>query len=428
MTSIPTRTSRERPDLLAPGCAPDIKITELAATPGEWTSHIYMEAHVFTPDSERFVYKRFRGKVPPGNGREEYDLMLCDLAEGNALRQMTDCGGVTAPSVTPDGQWLLYFVDEAHPGGGRFSLERVSLETFRRETILVVDAPPAGAEVVPSRLYALSSVSSDGRRLCTSGFLGDGRRENAPWGLLVCDLERATCEAVWRDVEACNLHPQYCRSLAPEAARDVLIQHNHGSRTAPDGVVQTSVAGGGADIHVIRDDGSRRRDLPWGRDGRERCQGHQAWRGRGTSAITTNRVPQKGGRELSRIIEGHPVPVEDSLPHLGRNTPGGRRLDVSGGIERPDFCHFAVDASGTRMVVDSDGRYDRANSGKLWTATLSEDGLRTRFRFLLNSRATNGREQYTHAHPFLSPDCRRVFFNSDVSGEPHIFMVEGLEW
>jgi hypothetical protein len=43
----------------------------------------------------------------------------------------------------------------------------------------------------------------------------------------------------------------------------------------------------GADIHVLRDDGSTFRDMPWGRDGNEFCKGHQCWRGRTSWAITS---------------------------------------------------------------------------------------------------------------------------------------------
>ena len=52
-----------------------------------------------------------------------------------------------------------------------------------------------------------------------------------------------------------------------------------------DGIVKRLTGGEGADIHVIRDDGTNFRNMPWGRDGNEFCQGHQCWRGRTTWAI-----------------------------------------------------------------------------------------------------------------------------------------------
>ena len=60
----------------------------------------------------------------------------------------------------------------------------------------------------------------------------------------------------------CNMHPQYSRSLDPEASHDILIQENHGNQADVRGSITRLVGGEGADIHVIRDDGSNFRNLP----------------------------------------------------------------------------------------------------------------------------------------------------------------------
>ncbi len=69
--------------------------------------------------------------------------------------------------------------------------------------------------------------------------------------------------------------------------RDILIQENHGNVCDARGAITQLTGGAGADIHVIRDDGTDFRNLPWGRDGNEFCQGHQCWRGRSEWAITS---------------------------------------------------------------------------------------------------------------------------------------------
>ena len=43
--------------------------------------------------------------------------------------------------------------------------------------------------------------------------------------------------------------------------------------------------------------------------------------------------------------------------------------------------------------------------------------------FLLNPRSSWGKD--THVHPFLSPDGRMGFFNSDESGILQAYMVRG---
>ena len=158
---------------------------------------------------------------------------------------------------------------------------------------------------------------------------------------------RATVRLILHGPSWCNLHPQYCRSTDPETARDILIQENHGNETTADGVITQLTGGAGADIHVIRDDGTNFRDMPWGRDGNEFCQGHQCWRGQSTWAITSTGTNQPSEAQL---IEGRAAPHAD---HIGIKTPGGVRNDVSRSFTSPHFYHFATNANGTRLVSDA---------------------------------------------------------------------------
>ena len=72
------------------------------------------------------------------------------------------------------------------PGvGGKLTLKRLRLDGTQREEVIAIDGILSGAPGPFSRPYPLSTISSDGARVAISGFLGDGTRENAPWGLLV---------------------------------------------------------------------------------------------------------------------------------------------------------------------------------------------------------------------------------------------------
>ena len=44
-----------------------------------------------------------------------------------------------------------------------------------------------------------------------------------------------------------------------------------------------------------------------------------------------------------------------------------------------------------------------------------------RFLKLCDSRTRQGRPQYTHAHPYLTPDNRHVIFNSNVTGVTQVY-------
>ena len=183
---------------------------------------------MFTPDSRRFVFQRFLdpADIDTRSSRREY--LLCDIKDGYSFIQLTDEEGAIGPSVSPDGRYLYYFVDRTVAGGGWWAIKRVDLDTFQRETLAKFDRPLPEAGRHLSMLYVLSSISSDGARLCMSGYLGDGRSHNAPWGLVVFDVERAAASLIFEGQSFCNLHHQYSRSKDPEESHDILIQDNHG--------------------------------------------------------------------------------------------------------------------------------------------------------------------------------------------------------
>lgn len=405
---------RERKDLLPEKAPEQLAVYQLTeeALP---SSHVYMEAQIFTPDSKRFVLHR--SAAPHGSDKDdpEHRYLVCDLENNSALSPITTETGATAPSISPDGNHLYYFVNETELNGGRLILKRVNLDGSGRETLLVVDAPLPETAYRPSRIYPLSTISSDGRRLAVSGFLGDGARENAPWGLMVFDLDSAQVSLVLEGQTWCNLHPQYCRHASPEAAHDIMVQENHDNECAPDGSIVRLVGGKGADIHLIRDDGADMRSFPWGRDGNEYCQGHQCWRGAGATAITSTHNARLQTREL---VESPAAPFAG---HVGLATPHTWRETLSRAVEKPKFCHFATEQAGQRLISDA---YMDDHRWLLYFARLgfNEMGPNEEWQFVLDT----GSSQKAHPHPFLSPDGATGFFNSDESGVLQAYMVTGL--
>ena len=408
---------KSRPDLLDERSPEGLEVFQLTTEVDVPSSHLYMEAQVFTPDSRRFVLHR-SATAHGGSSRDpEHQYLLCDLENGGALSPLTDELGPRGPSVTPDGKSMVYFVDETTVGGGKLTLRRVDLDGSNRETILVVDSPIPETNFRPSRIYPLSTISSDGRRIAISCFLGDGETEGSPWGLLVFDIEGATVRLVIQGQSWCNMHPQYSRSLDPEASHDILIQENHGNEADARGAVTKLTGGNGADIHVLRDDGANFRNMPWGRDGNEFCQGHQCWRGRSDWAITST-----GTRKPSeaQLIEGL---AAEHTGHVGIDTPGGIRNDLSRDFPDPHFYHFATDIEGTRLISDAGPLNEQAS---IHVAEFGEPGSDAlgNWRYLLSPRSTC--HKTAHIHPFLSPDGSLAFFNSDESGILQAYMVRGL--
>jgi hypothetical protein len=406
-----------RPDLLPEDPPEGLEILQLTneSLP---SCHIYMEAQIFTPDSKRFILHR--SSHPHGSDPKdpEHRYLICDLEDGCSLTPITDELGTTGPSLSPDGERLYYFVNETELGaGGRLSLKRVDLDGTNRETMMVIDDRIPGSSYRPSRIYPLSTISSDERCVAISCFLGDGERDYSPFGLLVFDLAKDEVRLILQGLSWCNAHPQYCRSTDPDACRDLLVQENHGDLRDRLGVAlweKGTWSKLGTDIHVVRDDGNEFRDLPWGRDGNEHVQGHQCWRGRGDSAITSTNTRDP---RSSRLIEGKAAVHYD---HAGAETPGGWRNDLTRNVERPDYHHFATDIEGRLLMADSGPRDE---GGTVWLADLPEveGGAITNLRKM--AKPGSSWQKGSHIHPFLSPDGKIAFFNSDESGVLQAYMV-----
>lgn len=405
-----------RPDLVDPQAPEGTEVFQLT-TEDVPSCHVYMEAQIFTPDSKRFVLHRSAHAHGSDMNDPAHQYLLCDIEDGCSLSPLTDERGATAPSLSPDGTYLYYFVNETTLNGGRLSLKRVRLDGTDRQTILVLDNGIPGTGFKPSRIYPLSTISSDGNRLALSAFVGDGQGEDSPFGLMVFDVNKASVDLIVKGPTWCNMHPQYSRSKDAMASHDILIQENHGNKTSPQGVTTALVSGAGADIHVIRDDGSNFRTMPWGRDGNEQCQGHQCWRGQSEWAITSTNTKEP---RSDRLIEGL---AQADQGHLGLKTPGAHRNDLTREMSRPNFFHFATDAAGTRLISDTgptnqEGRVVVAQLGTPGESVLKD------LRRVVQPKSSWAKN--AHIHPFLSPDGAKGFFNSDESGVLQAYMVQGF--
>jgi len=405
-----------RPDLVDPQAPDGVEVVQLTADSVP-SCHVYMEAQIFAPDSKRFVLHR--SAHPHGSDKDDpaHQYLLCDIEDGCAMSPLTEERGATAPSVSPDGKYLYYFVNETEVNSGRLTLKRVRLDGTHRETILVLDHGLGDTGLRPSKIYPLSTVSSDGHRLALSAFFGDGKTENAPFGLMVFDVRKASAALVLQGQTWCNLHPQYSRSKDDAARHDILIQENHGNTCDPQGEIATLVSGAGADIHVVRDDGSDFRTMPWGRDGNEQCQGHQCWRGQSAWAITSTGTREPHG---ARLIEGRALPDQG---HVGAKTPGGNRNDLTKDIVEPDFYHFATDIKGTKLISDTGPMDPR---GRIVVAELDTPGEGALRGLRTVAHPKCSWVKGAHMHPFLSPDGSLGFFNSDESGVLQAYMVRGF--
>lgn len=412
-----TQESRERPDLLDENSPEGLRVIQITSNSALGSHNVYTEAQVFTPDSRKFVFIRQR------------NIWLCDIEDDFSLRQITDEKGAMAPSVSPDGKWMYYFVNNTSTFGGALFLKRVSLDNLERQTVLKLEGPIPGTGFRTSGYFTLSSISSDGKRLCIGAFLGDGKTVNAPFGLLVFDLEEPSVKLVFKDKYFHNMHPQYCRSTDPELSHDIMLQNNHGDSLLVTGRCVRSVSGREGDLHVISDYGTNWRDIPVGRDSVQFIQGHEQWWGRTGSVLSAMSI-RRGERAGYRpVFLARPVKTDEKTSHLGVNVPGGQYVDITRNLVKPDLWHFSSDLSGKYLISDTRTRIEGEERQivRLVLGTLTEgEEPELKLVHLINT-GSSGRNP-AHPHPFFSPDNRMIFFNSDVDGIVQIFMVTGLRF
>ena len=429
------RTAKERFDLRLPG-REHVRVTCVTAGMETHHDYLYMETPVFSGDGNRFVFRQpakdyHKNLNTVGRNTSADAYWMCDIADNYACVKICDEPGVKGGSMDYKGEYFYYVSDDAD--NDRIVFLRLNIQTLKKDTISVIDTPPAGCVAVPSRVYPIAAVRRDGKKYCTGAYLADSRYENGPWGVLVFDTGGGGLDIILEGEDFCNPHPQYAKNA--DIQNDLLIQHNHGSFINKDYAFAPLVSGFGADIHVIRDDGADMRTLPWGRDGNERCQGHQAWRGELKSAVTSTSTDTGRPGEPARytLIESEPVRCEENLRHKGLRVQGGRRRELSAGIENPGFVHFAFSLDGQKFVSDfvrRDLKHDDPDNVRIVIARIRDNEpapMRGMTEIVKTLTVWDG-AQMSHPHPFLSPDCKKVLFNAYVGGRPQIHIAEGFDF
>jgi len=101
--------------------------------------------------------------------------------------------------------------------------------------------------------------------------------------------------------------------------------------------------------------------------------------------------------------------------------PGGWRNDMTRFFASPHFFHFATDIAGRTFI--SDWRWQNRQAIYLARFPEDEDAPLEAFAYLCDPGSTWRKE--SHVHPFLSPDGRMGFFNSDESGTLQAYMMRG---
>ena len=353
-----------RPEWLAEG----VRLLQVTSRPGIHMN-LYCEVPYMDPAGRRLIYTRQE------QGGAPTEIWCADLEDLSATRICSD-SSVTGAAVSPD-QRHFYFL--SGPGGDALRLVRLDLETLEQKTYEFRGAP------MPQ---TLGSVTPDGRYYVYGMHLPT---DAGRFGIQRLDLTTGAAEMIHRGTEICNSHPQ----IEPRHGRDCLIQHNRGCEFDERGRITRLVGEEGATIYLINLEGGDVRPLPVGKPFTKPLQGHQCWLGRTGEVLLT--------------VGGGPREESAKAGNLLRVRPGAERAEVVASGHY--FCHVNASRCGRHFVCDT---YPDAK--------ILIGSIRTgRTRLLCESGASFGSKGYTHPHPYLSPDCKWVIFNSDRTGTPHVF-------
>jgi len=173
----------------------------------------------------------------------------------------------------------------------------------------------------------------------------------------------------------------------------IMVQHNRGCEFDEENRCVRSVGEIGATLYLIDVDGGNYQELPVGKPHTYQCQGHQSWLSDTGEILLTIAGPRDACCEEGNLLALRPG--DDAARVVAKGHfywhPNASK----------DARFFVSDVSGTGLIV----------VGSIRTG---------RNRILCESGASCGRPQFTHPHPYFTPDRRRVIFNSDRTGIPQV--------
>ena len=336
--------------------------------------HIYFEVPYMDPTSRYLIFLRKHDSVGPAH------VWRADLERNLVTKVAETEGTIRGHAVSPDQRYFFYTDTVSE---GVYDLIRIDITTLEERRWSFSEGP-----LTPR---SAGSVTPDLRYYINSAYLGN--HEFAIWRL---DMETSEREIVWKGgADHCNMHPQ----LEPSKGRDLLIQHNRGAVLDENGRHIKLVGEIGATLYVVGIDGTNKRELPVGKPYTFPCQGHQCWRGMTGEILLTI----GGGPREELLEQGNLLAVR----------PGDDKARV-----------VARGAVFNHANASRDGRFFASDQGRGAEEILVGSIESGRWCVLCEMGSRMGSPQYSHGHPYLSPDNKWVVFNSIRTGMPQVFAAK----
>jgi oligogalacturonide lyase len=334
--------------------------------------HIYFEVPYMDAGSRYVIFTRHYSSVGSA------ELWRADLERSRVTQISEPLDAARGYAVSPDQR---YFYCTCRLNDWAYQLLQIDMATLEERRWAF---STAGAE-----LRSLGGVTPDGRYYIQAAYLG-----HKCYGIVRLDLESGAFQVIHeRGEDLCNAHPQ----VDPSGSNDILIQHNRGAIADEDGSIILLVGEIGATLYLIDIDGENHRTLPVGQPHTHRVQGHQCWIGKTGEILLT-----VGGPKEELIEAGNLLALR----------PGDERARVV--AKGTYFDHANASRDGRFFVSDTSP-----------DAEIVVGSIRTgKWQPLCASGSSLSRPQYTHPHPYFSPDNRWAIYNSDRTGIPHVFAAK----
>ena len=337
------------------------KVVQLTSQP-VISTNVHMEQRFASADGRRIAIEWQPFGQPP-------ELWVCDLDTTRLYR--IGAGRAMTASFSRNAIYYLTPSPEAR-------LMRLNLADLSTRDVMAIPD-----DAVPRKL----AVSPDERWLVAGPFLVKDNVFRFDLIELANGKRTTLCEL--KDIP--NPHPQF----DPGNPGRLLAQVNRGSRFTPDVGFQKLNGPQGATLCLVAVPSGEVTPLPVGLPDTPAISGHSTWAGRSGRVVFTTA----------------PGVHESLLPGTGvyRLSPGeARPVQIVSG---QPFNHLAVSDDGRFFIVDDYG-----------AQTIHIGSVETdRVLKLCDSRTRQGKPQYTHAHPYLTPDNRHVIFNSNVTGVTQVY-------
>jgi len=339
-------------------------------------NNIYCEQPYGSSDGRRIVFVRHWG-TPGFDARSQIfvadleRIMICPVEQ------------VTTGNNAAWGDWFHY----VGPGNAIMAFTISGLEHK------VVTSNPQ------MQTPAIGALSPDGRYMIT--------REVLPGptiGIFRFDTLENRGEIIFDDPEIVNPHLQF----NPVDGQHILVQHNRGSRMSADGTVENYDRTLGCTLFRLDADGSNRTQIPAGPPWTAGCTGHECFLADTGKVMFSVHWNLKTGA------------LDDRWPHgnLFTAVPGTDQPTVFPAPEHR-FNHVCASRCGKYFVADS-YRHGLPGPVPLVVGNLETGKHR---ELLADCRASCGGAQYNHPHAYFTADTRRVVYNADPKGVPHIFVA-----